>query len=171
MEEFISLPTDRDNQVFSLQDAYKLLGAETPLELNEKYVEEDQKLFKAGEWDYENPELLTNQVKEMLEKVDATSLNEDEREWRQEILWFWNHHAISIAVWKHRDRAAALQFAEKALALQPESHPNQITRLLYYLVRGDIAIAKAHAATITDEVEGPTANDLITEYEEQPWFT
>ncbi len=170
MEKFTRLPTDRDNN-HTLHDAYALVGVSTPLELNQKYVEEDQRLFKSGEWDYENPDLLTNKIKEILEKVDVSNLHEDEREWRQEMLWFWNHHAISIAVWKYRDRVAALQFAERSLALQPEGHPNQITKLLYYLIQGELVAAKAHAEAITDEVGGSTADELVREYEAEPWFT
>ena len=112
MEEFTNIPADSDNTKSALHKAYALVGAVTPLELNEKYVEEDQRLFKSGEWDYKNPSLLTNQIKTILEKIDVNILNEGEKEWRDEILWFWNHHAISIAVWKYRDQAAALQFAE-----------------------------------------------------------
>lgn len=114
-----------------MQAAYDLLGASTPLELNQKYVQIDQVLFKSGEWNYNNPALLTNQVKSILERVDTNSLTADELEWRQEILWFWYHHAISCARWKG-DKEAALHFSEVALELQTDEHPNQITKLLYF---------------------------------------
>jgi hypothetical protein len=147
-----------------LEKAYDLLGAKTPLELSQLYTVEDQKLFKSHEWDYENPNLITNQVKMALEAVDVSHLNEAEQEWSEEILWFWYHHAISCAIWK-KDLKAAKEFAKKALEHQSESHPNKITYLLYLLVNDEIEEAELWLKTIpVDSIEVDTAQYLIDEY-------
>ena len=72
-------------------------------------------------------------MKDILESLDPVGLTTDEKEWRQEILWYWYHHAISCAIAGYQDKAAAQMYAAKALEFQSEGHPNQITRLLYSL--------------------------------------
>lgn len=148
-----------------LKEAYELLNAKTPLELNGRYAEEDQKLFPAL-WDYENPGLITNKIKDIAESVDPNKLTEEEREWRQEILWFWYHHAISCALWRHKDKKTAETYAAKALSLQSEDHPNQITRLLYFLTRDELRDAEDWAARIEDTDEKETALAVIDEYKQ-----
>ena len=69
-----------------IKDAYVLLGAKTSLELSRLYTAEDQRLMKAHVWDYKNPDLITNKVKEILELVSDDVLMGDEQEWRAEIL-------------------------------------------------------------------------------------
>lgn len=144
------------------REAYILLGATNPLELSNKYSEADQVLFKSGEWDYDNPDLITNKVKTILDSVDVADLTEDEKDWRQEIIWFWYHHAISCALSKHKDKESAKRFAKLALENQPENHPNQITKLLELLVNDKIEEAEEFAKTIGDEKD--TADDLIAWY-------
>ena len=108
-----------------LKEAYALLGAHTPLELSQRYDARDQELMKAKAWDYNNPTLITNRIKEILEAADVTKLTDDEKEWRQNILWFWYHHAISCAVARYHDKEKVKEYAAKALEYQSEDHPNE----------------------------------------------
>ncbi len=62
-----------------LREAYMLLDASSPLELNKKYTEQDQLHYKAHTWDYENPSLVVNKVKDILETVDPAVLTDEER--------------------------------------------------------------------------------------------
>ena len=71
-----------------IKEVYLLLNAHTPLELNNNYSAEDQKLMRSGSWDYNNSALVVNKVKDILEVVNPQELTEEEREWVQEILWF-----------------------------------------------------------------------------------
>jgi len=147
-----------------LRDAYSLLGARSPLELSNLYTVEDQKLMTTGTWDYNNPDLVVNKVKTILEAVDSSTLTENEKEWRQEILWFWYHHAISCAVGRYKDIGAAQRYAAQALEYQPEGHPNQITKLLYFLVRDEAEEAEKWAGSIQEEPEKTTAAELLEHY-------
>ena len=149
-----------------MRAAYELLGAHTPLELSNLYSEEDQKLMKSRSWDYDNPDLVTNKVKGIIEIVDVNKLTEQEKDWRNEILWFWYHHAISCAIWRYKDKEKAKLYASKALEIQDRSHPNQITRLLDLLVNDKIQEAEKWASEINDEVEKETALSLIQEYKD-----
>lgn len=153
-----------------LREAYALLGASTPLELLNQYTKEDQKLFKLGEWDYENPDFVTNKIKDILEVIDPNDLTEEEKTWRQEILWFWYHHAISCAIALHKDREKAKEYTEKALELQSEDHPNKITHLLYFLANEKIEEAEEWVETISEEPEKTTARELLDEYKKGELF-
>lgn len=153
-----------------LKDAYVLLGARTPVELSNLYADEDQKLMHARAWDYNNSELVVNKVKRILESVDSETLTEDEQEWRLEILWFWNHHAISCALWRYKDKGAAQEYAAKALEYQPLGHPNQITKLLDFLVNDRVEDAQKWAETISEEPEKSTARSLLEDYKEGRFF-
>lgn len=82
----------------TIRDAYELFGAKNAKEFHDLYVKEDQRLMKARKWDYDNPELLVNKAKNILESLNRSELDEGENEWVQEILWFWYHHAISAAL-------------------------------------------------------------------------
>ena len=148
----------------SLKEAYDLLGACTPVELSQKYAAEDQKLMTASAWDYKNPDLVINQVRAMLEPIKLTSLSERERTWVQEILWFWYHHAISCAIWRYHDKAAAQMYSEKALAYQDQNHPNRITRLLYLLVHDAEKEATEWAQAMEREPEKSTAQELLRDW-------
>lgn len=150
-----------------LKEAYLLLRAYSPLELSNLYAAEDQKIAKSGEWDYGNPDLITNKVKDMIEKVDLSELTEDERQWAQEILWFWYHHATSCALFIHKDKGRAKVYAEQALRYQSDSHPNKITKLLYLLADDRLEEAEEWAANeVQDESEKRTAASLVEEYKE-----
>lgn len=153
-----------------LKEAFELLGASTPLELSNLYAEEDQKLMKSGEWDYNNPSLVVNKVKEILESIDPSELSKEELVWREEILWFWYHHAVSCAVWKYKDKEAAQEYAALALAFQSENHPNKITKLLYLLVNDQIAEAETWTETISESPERETAADLLRDYKGKGFF-
>ena len=148
----------------TLEDVYALVGVQDIKALNNAYVREDQRLFKSGEWDYDNPELLTNRIKKALEEVDPRPLPLYERSWRREILWFWYHHAISCAIWRYKDREMAKVYAAEAIVCQGRNHPNQITRLLFLLVNDRVEEARAWAAQIGDSVEQKTADELFLDY-------
>ena len=122
-------------------EAYKLLGAHTPLELNRKYTIEDQKLFLSHTWDYEDPNQIINKIKNILESSPQNESSQEENDWRQETLWFWYHHAISVALWK-KDISKAREFSKKALELLPKDNSNKITKLLDLLVNGRVDEAK-----------------------------
>ena len=153
----------------NLQQVYDILRASTPLEMSQLYTKEDQKLMKAKKWDYDNPSLVVNIVKNLLEKIDPTTLTKDEAKWRQEVLWFWYHHAISCAISKN-DKMAAQRYADKAVVLQKSNHPNKITLLLYNLVHDELEHAELHARTITKEPEKSTARDILVMYKEKGFW-
>lgn len=146
------------------REAYRLLNASTPLELSNRYTEEDQKLMRAGTWDYNNSLLIVNVIKNILETLNPQELTEEEGEWRQEILWFWYHHAISCAVWRYKDILTAQKYVAKAIQLQPADHPNKITKLLDLLVNNKLEEAHKWADSITEEPEKSTALAVIEEW-------
>lgn len=150
----------------TIQDVCALVGVDNIDALRRAYEEVD----KQRNWDYNDPTLLTNQIKIALEQVDPDTLGEYERGWRREILWFWYHHAISHAIWVTKDRIAARRYAAMALLRQGGDHPNKITRLLYLLVHDRLQEALIWASWIEDEVEGPTADGLVLEYMAQQFF-
>ncbi len=168
MEKIPSEQFDRENS--PLKEAYLLLDAQTPVELSNLYSAEDQKLMKSGSWDYNNSELITNKIKGVLEPTDPAELTIEEKEWRQEILWFWYHHAISCAIWRYKDKTKAQEYSLKALEYQSEDHPNKITRLLYLLVNNQVLEAEKWAKEITEEPEKNSAVDLINDYKDKPFF-
>lgn len=149
-------------------EAYILLNANDPLELSNQYNAEDQQLFKAGKWDYQNKDLLINKVKTILENIDQSKLFEEEKFWVSQILWFWHHHAISAAIWMHKDKLAARKFAQQAMAYQHQimPHPNKITKLLYLLVNDKLDEAEKWGATISQEPERSTALEIISDYKQ-----
>lgn len=153
-----------------LRDAYRLLGARSPVQLSNLYVAEDQRMMATGGWDYNNSALIVNKVKTILEATDQNTLTPDEKDWREEILWFWYQHAINCAIWTHRDKAAAQEFSERALRHQSDDHPNKITKLLYYLTRDKVQEAEQWAGTIGEEVEKTTAAKLLDDYKAGLFF-
>lgn len=126
------------------------------------YAEEDQKLMKSGSWDYNNQDLVTNKVKNILEKVDESSLSEQERKNRDEILWFWYHHAISCAIYRYHDLEKARFYAEEALKYQSrsENHPNQITKLLDLLLHDKLEEAEQLAQNVDPDEEDAAATQI-----------
>lgn len=152
-----------------VNEAFSLLGVQNFYDLSRAYTREDQILMKSGDWDPNNPSLITNQTKVILEKIDPKELNESDRMWLNEILWFWYHHAISC----ERNRIQAQAYATKALELQTKNHPNRITKLLWFLVYDKVTEAKqwmADAPPDKDEIEHQNGLDLIHEYEEQKFW-
>ena len=108
-------------------------------------------------------------MKAILEQIDSSELNDSDRMWRNEILWFWYHHAVSC----ERKRAQAQAYAAKALKLQGDDHPNRITKLLWLLTHDKMDEAKqwmAEAPAEADEVEHQTGLDTIREYEQRKFW-
>jgi hypothetical protein len=159
-----------DREKSSLREAYLLVDAHTPFELQEKYTEEDQRLIKEHEWDYNNPELIINKIKIILEAADDTFLTDAEKEWKDEILWFWYHHAISCAVWRYKDKEAAKAMTARARVLQGEDHPNQITKLFELLLEDRLEEAEVFVPTIPNEVERESAYELVEEYKNKQFI-
>lgn len=169
--ENIPVPKESfDIEKSPLKEAYLMLGAKSPLELSNLYSEEDQKLMDTHAWDYDNPELITNKIKVLLEQADISALNEEEREWRNEILWFWYHHAISCAIWRYKDQKAAQEYSEHALEFQSTEHPNKITRLFYFLTHDQLDRAENWVAGIHEEPEKSTAADVVGWYKKGKFY-
>lgn len=126
-----------------IAEAYRLLDATDPQDLHEKYVALEQIAFKSPDrmvlWDYDNPDLVQNKVKEILENADTSSMDEYELERRKRILWFWYHHAISAASW-HQDKEKMKFFSEKAMEYEDES--NILTRTMFFLLNDRIQDAE-----------------------------
>lgn len=154
-----------------LRDVYRKYEVKHYFDLDDKYMEEDQRLMYAASWDYKNKKLLPNKIRLAIEKVGIENITDkEEKYWIQNMLWMWYHHAISCAVWRYGDKNAALKYSEKALELQPVPHPNKITKLLYHLVRDDLEAAEAHAKTIDTEPEKSTAQYTLEEYKRGDFF-
>lgn len=151
-----------------IKEAYFLLNARTPLELNNLYTAEDQKLMKSGSWDYNNSDLIINRVKTILEDSGEDGLTDEEKKWRKEILWFWYHHAISCAVFLHKDKEAAKRYITKALEYKDADHPNKITDILGLLIEDRIVEAEELAEKM--DTDKQTAVELIQEYKKNGLF-
>ncbi len=157
-----------DIQKSPMREAYNMLGAKTPLELSERYKEEEQVLFKSHEWDYENPDQIQNRLREIIEPVDVDKLTEDEKEWRNEILWFWYHHAISVTDWK-RDKEKMKFFSTKALEFQG-NNPNILTRTMYLLAHDQIEEAEKWVRLKTGDPDEETAREMVEDYKKIGWL-
>jgi len=155
-----------------LKDVYTHFGVNNPGELQDVYMKADQELMRSQKWDYKNVNLIPNQMKDMIEKVGIQNiLDERERKWVQiNILWMWYHHAISCALWQYGDKKKALEYSGVALKLQPDNHPNKITRLFYFLIRDDIKSAEEWQKSITEEPEKSTAEYNIRLYKRGDFF-
>ena len=157
------VPEIFDFEKSPIKEAYVLLGATTPLELSRRYTEEEQVLFKNYTWDYDNPEQIQNRIKEILESVPEAELSPEEADWRNEILWFWYHHAISVSMWK-KDREKAKFFSEKALEYQDNG--NILTKLLYLLCRDEVVEAEKWIVENENDTDVETARELLEEYKQ-----
>ncbi len=155
--------------------AFKLLSVSELnfKELHDAYVRCDQKLMKSGRWNATNPKLVINKVRETLEEIDLCELEESDRSWCAEILWFWYHHATSCTDWEVHPRLVQ-DYSQKALDYQqisqPEDkgQPNRITKLLNLLAYGKLEEAKEWMKVrpdSADKVEHQTGLDLIKTYE------
>jgi len=116
------------------------------------------------------PNLLINKAKEILEAVDPSSLTEDEKEWRDEILWFWHHHAVSCSIWRYKDKEEARAMASHARMFQSADHPNKITELFELLLNDNLEGAEVLIPTIPDEAERETGAWLVEEYKTKGLF-
>lgn len=146
------------------------MGASNPRSLSDRYLEEDQKIVTSRIPNYHDQKLITNKVKNILERIDARVLSKDERYERRIILWLWYHHAISYAIWGHKDKRRAQKYSSLALKYQPKNHPNKITRLLYLLVRNRFPEAKRWEKIIKAGPEKTTALHLLKFYNEGGFF-
>jgi hypothetical protein len=158
----------------SLKEAYTLLSASTPSGLVKRFIEEDQKCLKSGTWDYKNPDLVINKVKDLVEFAIAKGplfTEVEENDDLRDLLWFWYHHAIGLAIWKYKDKKAAEFFSEKACHYQIPDNPNKISKLLYLLVRAREVDAKAWFREITTEPDKSAATAIMQEYERETFFT
>lgn len=157
----------------SLKEAYALLQTDSPSELARKFIEEDQRLLKAQIWNYKNSELVLNKVKEIVESAidnGFTTGNKEGDDDLRTILWFWYHHAIGYAIWGYKDKAEALEFSSKALKYQTSDNPNQITRLLYLLVRDEEKDAATWLETIVNEPDKTASLGIMKEYLDGNFF-
>ena len=150
-----------------LRNVYAILNVSDAEEMHTAYTREDQRLMTSGEWDYNDPTLLINQVKEMLEATNPGLLTEHERTWREHTLWFWYHHAVSCAVERYKDRDTAKRYALKALEYHGADNPNRVTRLLYLLVDDDVASAERWVAEMAGNPDERTAIELLDEYKKR----
>src|SRR3989344_5826429 len=144
--QLILMMTENLENISRLQDAYDLLGVDNALDLSKRYTEEDRKLMKSGQWDYDNADLITNKI-----------------------LWFWYHHAISCAVNRYQDKKSAQEYSVKALEYLELSQPdpedrNQITYLLFLLVNDKFDEAKSWTDKIIKDYERKTAHEIIEEW-------
>ena len=167
--QLILMMTENLENISRLQDAYDLLGVDNALDLSKRYTEEDRKLMKSGQWDYDNADLITNKMKGILEQIDPMELTDEEQEWLNEILWFWYHHAISCAVHRYQDKKSAQEYSVKALEYLELSQPdpedrNQITYLLFLLVNDKFDEAKSWTDKIIKDYERKTAHEIIEEW-------
>lgn len=155
-----------------LKDVYIHFGVNDPGELQKVYMKADQELMRSQGWDYKNVNLIPNQIKDMIEKVGIQNiLDKKEKKWIQTyILWMWYHHAVSCALWRYGDKKKALKYSEIALKLQPDNHPNKITRLFYFLIRDDLENAEEWQKSITEEPEKSTADYFVKLYRYGDFF-
>jgi hypothetical protein len=131
----------------------------------------DQERMKSKVWDYKNTTSLDTRIVRDLERVTRSDLTEDER-WRvEQMIWMWYHHAVSCAIYKYRDREAALCFVHKALEHQSRipNHPNKITSLFLFLLNGKLKKARESMKRMS-RIERNTAQDIISEWEKQSPF-
>jgi hypothetical protein len=152
---------DKTNLVSGLLCRFR---ADDMFHLSRIYTKFDQPIFKNGRWSYNNPCLVINKIKSVLETIPDDCFDENGLMWKREILWFWHHHAISIAV-SRGDIALARIFADRALKLQGRNPCNQITRLLWHLVHGRIKQARRWFR-IGVKVDRKTARDVLHWYDE-----
>jgi len=123
--------------------------------------------MESQKWDYKNKDLVINKVKNILEGADVEKLSDQKKEWRNAIIWFWYHHAVSCAIVRYHDKEQAQQYSSQALSFQRTNHLNRITTLLDLLVNDKLEEAERFSYTIPDEVEQDTAKSLIEEYKKR----
>ncbi len=153
-----------DIKISPLYEVYLRLGAQSPLELSRNYTKLEQPLFIDGRWDYDDNAQEHNKIKVALESIGTAGLSDEEIEWRNEILWFWYHHAISVACRKG-DKEKQRQFSTKALEYQ-SNNPNILTRTMYLLVHDKIDEAQIWVDAHASDADHETAEELLKHYKE-----
>lgn len=141
------------------------LGVDTPEAVYQLYFDEDQRLMKESAWDYEDPNLLTNRIYELVAGLNEGDLKEEDATTRQKIMWLWNHHAVSCAMAIKGDKLAAQKFASEAMEHRVEDIPNHITGLLYLLSFDRRHEAGEWVEKIDDETEKSTALSILEKYD------
>ncbi len=149
-----------------IKETYERMGAKTPSELSQKYAEEDTLLMSGKAWDHKNSGLAVNQVKVILEKADTAQMTKEEKEWRKEVLWSWNHHAVGCAISRYGDVGEAKKFAKKALENHPDGYYEKIGSLIDLLIDGDAQAAENWMMDVSDEEVRKTAKKLIKDFKE-----
>lgn len=167
MEQEPKIPDVFDIEKSPIKEVYILLDAKCPKDLHDKYVKVEQILFKSHEWDYDNAHQIQNKVKNILESLGEEGLTEDEKEWRDEILWFWYHHAISCSDWK-RDKEKMKEYSAKALEYQ--DNPNILTRTMYLLSHDKIDLAQDWVKSQDGDLDVGTAEEMINNYKTLGWL-
>jgi len=142
--------------------------ADDMLHLSRIYTSFDQPIFKNGRWNYDNPRLVVNKIKSSLEKIPDYCFDKRGLMWKREILWFWYHHAISVAI-NHGNLELAREFANQAVKLQGRNPCNQITRLLWHLVHGRIKQARRWFQTGV-KADQETAKEILRWYDQGYFF-
>ena len=59
-----------------LKDVYIGFSVNDPGELQDLYMSEDQKLMKTNEWNYDNPSLVPNKIKCMIEEIGIQNITD-----------------------------------------------------------------------------------------------
>lgn len=127
------------------------------------YMLDDQEHMKSLTWDYATPS-ITNSIYNDCLKIETGELSEEDEMWLRETLYFWNHHAISCAIWRHKDLEAALRYSVAALGYQDSDHPNHVTRLFKLLLEKKEKEAAELVEIIPDDGERETARDILESY-------
>ncbi len=130
----------------------------------------DQARMKSLTWDYQTDSLDTQIVND-LKTVTRAELKSDEL-WRvNQCIWMWFHHAVSCAIYKHKDSQKALNFVEKALRYQAriENHPNKITLLFSLLLKEKFREANLLLPEMPRGEKG-TARDMVRAWEKKSPF-
>lgn len=152
-----------DTETSPMKEAYRLLAATTPLELSELYTKQDQLLFASRTWDYDVPDQIPNRIKSILESINEDDLTAEERMWRNDILWFWYHHAISCATWKG-NKEKMREFATKALEYQDNDHPNILTRTMFFLAHDRVHEAEEWVLSQSEAADYETGVAMVEDY-------
>lgn len=163
---------ENENGSEALNKAYSLLNVASTADLANRFVELDQRTMKNKTWDYQNPELLLNKVKKLVEASLSRNLfvSEYERDDLRDLLWLWYHHATGQAIWKYKDKETAIKFSAKACEYQIAENPNKISKLLYLLVRSKRKAAEDWLTKIIDEPDKAAAQEIMQEYLSNPFF-
>ena len=150
----------------SLIEVLSILEVSSMLELRHRFLLEDQRLMEKKAWTPDDSTLFINRVKIALEALDPATLDDVAfQNWRQ-MLWLWNHRAVSFAVFTLRDKMRAKEYAARAMIDHGGRNPNRITRLWFHLLYGQMKEARDWAGTITSPKEISTARLLLAWFEE-----